>query len=250
MARWQTTRRATLFGGALLIAGALASAHAAELGGLSTRSLLASDQATTPTAPTILACDNFTGADTGSIAGRAGTTAATCATRTWAVHTTPVWGIQGNQARATGLLSLLLPAIATMDVGASDATVQATFTNLPALLGTQAGVVLGANAGASTYLSAALQETLVGGLLGDHVLLRCTCQAGTLASVDVTLNGTHTVQLTRVGTAVTVRLDGNVVLTHVLTGAQSSALGGTRAGIWTANNSVTADDFVVTTPQS
>src|SRR5690606_33883680 len=109
-------------------------------------------------------------------------------------------------------------------------------TNLPGILGSQAGVVLAYDATAGTFLSAVLDKTLIGGLLGEHVLLRCTCSPTVdLASVDASLSGGHTLRLTRDGAQVTVRLDGAVVLSHALSGAQSSALAGGRAGLWTNN---------------
>ena len=208
------------------------------LGGVTTQTVFAVNQATTVPAPTIIGCDNFTGTTGASMSGRAVTVAAACASRTWAVHS-GTWTIQSNRAGST-----TTTAVATINTATSAATVRATVT--ASATGRRAGVV-GSHNATSTYLAAVLVDAAT-----DRLELRIynVAVSTALATANITLTTSNTVSFTRSGTALSASLNGTPVVTATLTGTQSTLLGtsGRSRSCSSNNTALRFDDFLVTTP--
>jgi hypothetical protein len=238
-------RRAAALGlTGVLVALALLAAEAATLGGLTPRSLASFDANATVTTPTIVGCDNFTGTTGASLNGRVATVAANCANRSWTVHT-GTWTIQANQAASSASAG----PIATLNTASTEATASVALTNLNTA-GRVAGIVMDHNGGA--LLTASFLQVLVTAGTPSRVDLRVVALGVSLAPVasntNVTLATTNTLALSRVGTAITVRLNGAVVLTYALTVTDVLNLGSGRTGLVGGDANVRFDDFVVTVP--
>jgi hypothetical protein len=235
---------------ALLAVAVLASgivvAHASTLGGATPQSLFGSQLVSSPTTPGVLGCDNFTGTNGATLAARAATVAAACNNRTWTVPTGG-WQIQTNAAQGTGYVVVVAPTgLALMNTTTSTpVTARCTVTSFGvSVLGATAGVVASYTS-ATVFLRAQIRRGVLSGLLGDFVELYYG--ATLLSSQAFTITGAHLLRLTRSGTAVTVRVDANVVISATLSGAQNTALTGGSTGIYYAGvNGVRIDDFAVT----
>lgn len=213
--------------------------HAASLGGVSSVSLVAVNQAATASTSTILGCDDFTGTTGVSMSARAASGAVACANRVWLVHV-GTWTIQANAAASSATVS----AVATENTGTVDSSVQVVLASLNT--GGRIGGVVLSHDGVSTYLAAVMIDGAP-----DRIELRTviTGVPTVVATVTPTFAATNTLVLARAGSSVTVSLNGTSVLTFTLSAAQLSSLGtGARAGLFGGNSSVRFDDFVVTAP--
>ena len=238
-------RRAAALGlTAVLVALALLAADAATLGGLTPRTLASFNVNATAPTPTIVGCDNFTGTNGATLNGRAVTVAANCANRTWTTHV-GTWTIQTNQAASSATGS----PITTLNTASTEATATVVLANLNTT-GRVAGIVMNHNGGAG--LTASFLQVLVTAGAPSRVDLRIFALGISLAPVasntNVTLAATNTLSLSRVGSAITVRLNGAVVLTYTLTATDVLNLGNGRSGLVGGDANVRFDDFVVTVP--
>ena len=84
-----------VLGCALALAGAHPSS-AARLGAVRAPTLVVLDAPVTIAPPVILGCDNFTGTNNATLAGRTGTTAAVCAAATWSA-VLGTWKLASNR---------------------------------------------------------------------------------------------------------------------------------------------------------
>jgi len=220
----------------LLIAGI---AHATTLGSLTARSLLDIDPAASVTTPSTIGCDNFTGTTGATMAGRAATVAASCASRVWTVHV-GTWTIQSNKAASSATAS----AAATQNTTTVNSTSTVVLSSLNT--GGRSGGLVLSHDGASSYLAAVMIDGTP-----DRVELRLVV-GGTstvLVTVNPTFATTNTLQFARSGTSVTVTLNGTSIISTTLTAAQSTSLGaGARAGLFGGDSTVRFDDFLVTSP--
>jgi hypothetical protein len=219
--------------GSVVIAG-----FAAGLGVLNSGSIGSWSESQTANSPTVISCDDFTGAD-GALSGRSVADPTACGSYAWTTHV-GTWSVISDEAAADGTSG----ANATLDVSVINATVHATISGLVA--SRDGGLVLNHD-GASTFLAAAL---LAGG--GGTVELRLVDLGvgTTLASAALALTAADELSLTRDGSAVTVRVNGVTMISHTLTGGESATLGtGGRAGLYASNSNVLFDDLRVTTPE-
>lgn len=209
-------------------------AHGASLGGLSVASLWTWTSATSielpdPPGPPPAACDDFVGAS-GSLDGHTSSCGAT-----WSVS-------GGNWSLGNGILRATGPSgLATMPVGTSDMTVSVDLID-PHANNRQGGVV--AAHGPTSRLIAMIEGA--GTLNLRFVNGNATVS---LASVAIPTAPVSRLSVTRIGTAVTVRVDGQISISHTLTALQSSQLTGTAAGLTkTQGPPAEFDDFEVTIP--
>ncbi len=214
-------------------------AWASALGGLGSATLTAYDVAGPVGAPAVVACDNFTGTTGANLNGRGVVVAAACASRTWMAHV-GTWTVQTNQAASSATAS----AVVTVNTAVSDASVQVVLRSLNTG-GRSGGVVLD-HSGGATYLAAVMIDGAP-----DVVQLRLVVAGSptVLATATPAFATTNTLRLARVGTSVTVRVNGSSVITATLSAGAVASLGGAgRAGLFGGNSSVRFDDFVVSVP--
>lgn len=218
---------------------ALASTYAASVGGLASASILSFAETGTSGAPTVVGCDNFTGTNGTTLNNRAATVASSCANRTWAVEA-GAWTVQSAKAAPNATTN----AVVTLNTAAPSATVQADLTAINA--NSRSGGVVLSHDGTSTYLAAVAVNTTT-----DRVDLKVV-KAGTpttVATANASLAATtSTLRMTRAANAVTVWVNGTVVLTHTLSASNASTLSGGRAGLIGGTSSVRFDDVLVTSP--
>jgi hypothetical protein len=226
---------------AILTIGAFAvtGANAATLGVVTTHSLTVVDASGTPSTPTVLGCDNFTGTSGANMAGRTVTVAAPCSSLVWTSHLGN-WTIQINTAASNNTVA----AVATLNSSSADATVQAVITAID-IGGRSGGLVLAHN-GIDTYLTAVMTDATP-----DRIELRLV-DAGVsnlLTTVNPTFAATNTLAFTRAGAAVAVALNGTVVISYTLSAGHLTTLTTAgRAGLFGGSTSVRFDDLVVTNP--
>ena len=222
---------------ALFVIGAIGAsvAHAASLGGLSVASLWVwsaeadIDLDLPPPEPEFAACDDFSGGS-GPLDGRV-----TPCGATWSVASGN-WSLGNDILRSTGRAGL-----ATLPAGSSDMTVSVDVIDGHAN-NRRGGVVV---AGSDTTRLVVLIEGS-GGLRLQFVDGNSTTS---LEYVNIPTAAVPRLSVTRSGTVVTVRVDGEVHISHMLTAAQSGLLTGTQAGLTKLQGPPAEfDRFEVTTP--
>ena len=220
----------------LVIDGA---AHASSLGTITAGTMLNTNQVTSVSAPAVVGCDNFTGTTGATIAGRAATAAAACASRVWTAHV-GTWTIQTNKAASSATAS----AVVTQNLTTANTTAEAVITSLNTT-GRTAGLVL-SHDGASTYLAA----VLIAGAPSRAELRIVAAGAPTvLSTVNTTIAATNTLRFARSGSSVTVTLNGTLIITATLAASDLTTLGtGARSGLFGGDANVRFDDFLATTP--
>ena len=218
--------------------GGLCVAHAAALGPLSSSGLASFDSSATPGAPAVITCDGFAlAASTGTaLNNRPVQLAANCGAGIWTTN-------RGTWTITSGQLSASTPhATATISAGLTNVSAQATLLDAN---GTSraAGVAINHTGPSRIYLAAVLS----GGNTAELRLIDGN-SVSTLAAVAATVTASTVVRITRVGTAVTVSVNGAQVLTFALTPGQVSTLsGGTRVGLyWNSGTSIRFTDIVAT----
>jgi hypothetical protein len=221
-----------------VVVGAFGSASAASFGGLRAGTIFTSSAAVTNAAPAVLACDNFAlAAATGAaLDNRPGQVPSNCANAVWTVHS-------GTWTIATGQLQVRTnDSSATVAAGGVDVSAQTTVLNANAGRTRAAGVAINHSGASQVFLAG----VVVSGNLAQLRLVSGTTVT-TLATAAATVGAASVVRLTRQGTAITLRVDGSVVLTFTLTPAQVATLTGTRTGLyWSRGNSLRFTDFVAT----
>lgn len=217
----------------------LASAGAASLGGLTSRTLKGYQFAAVNVAPTVLACDRFSLNSTNnqSLNNRLVQAPAQCGTAQWKIDAGS-WRInQGLADPGNGF------ALASIPVGVSNMSTQSTVINASG--GNRiGGVTVSVSNNGSTYLVGTISApgTVQVRIVNNSV-------STTLQSASVAIGANSTLRLTRNGTTVTLKVDNTIAITRTLTTTQANLLTGTRAGMfWDAGNPVRFQDFLVTTP--
>ena len=220
---------------ALFVIGAIGAsvAYAASLGGLSAASLWVwssdVDIDLPPPEPEFAACDDFSGGS-GSLDGRV-----TPCGGTWSVASGN-WSLGDDILRSTGRAGL-----ATVPAGSSDMTVSVDVIDGHAN-NRRGGVVV---AGSETTRLVVLIEGS-GGLRLQFVDGNATTS---LADVNIPTTAVPRLSVTRAGTSVSVRVDGEQYISHTLTTARSTQLSGTQAGLTKLQGPPAEfDRFEVTTP--
>ena len=202
---------------------AIGVANAAILGGLTPKTLATWNQSGSSGAPTVLTCDNFSlAAATGSaLDTRPVQLPAKCGSGTWTVNR-GTWTISSGQLDPSGG-----GATATISAGQTDVSAEATI--LSANGSTRVGGVAIDHTGSTRIY-------LVGALSGPSTAQLMLVNGGTvttLASSSATINATTVVRITRKGTAVTVSVDGALLISYTLSSAQVTTLaGGTNVGLY------------------
>ena len=218
--------------------GALGVAHAVTLGTLSSIGLASFNSNTTPGAPSIITCDSFSrAASTGSALNtRPVQLPANCGAGTWTTNL-GTWTISSGQLSAT-----TTNATATISAGQTNVSAEATIINAN---GTSriAGVAINHTGTTRIYLAAALSG-------GNTAQLRLVNgnSVTTLTSAAATITASTVVRITRIGTAVTVSVNGVQVLAFTLTSGQVTTLsGGTRVGLyWNSGSTIRFTDVLAT----
>jgi hypothetical protein len=160
-----------------------------------------------------------------------------CSGQQWAVQSGG-WSVGGGVAASDGTPD----AVATVDPGVSNATVEATLGDAS----TGAGGLVVDHDGSGTYLAARVVADPATTL--ELVLVVGGTPIG-LDSRPVSIGGAARVSLTRHDAVATVRVDGVTVLTYTLAPAEIATLAaGTRAGLYASSTSTTFDDLMVTSP--
>jgi hypothetical protein len=218
--------------------GAICVAHAVALGTVTSKSLASFNSATAASTPTVLTCDNFSlAASTGSaLNARPVQLPARCGTATWATNL-GTWTITSGQLSAA-----TTNATATIPAGQTDVSAQATVINANGT-SRSAGVAIDHTGTTRIYLAASLS----GGNTAQLLLVNGS-SVSTLASAAATIGASAVVRITRVGTAVTVSVNGAQVLTATLTSAQVTTLsGGTKVGLyWNSGSTIRFTDILAT----
>jgi hypothetical protein len=222
-------------------------ASAATLGVLDSSSLLSVDSnarppattlppTTTTTAPTAIGCDNFTtGGPTGNDLDER---PQQCGTGRWNADSGEWTIIGGGRVRTRHD-----DATATIAVGSSNVTVQATVENSNGA-NRAGGVSLSHNGDRREHLAA----VIVGPGTLQIRLVRNT-NFTVLASAAITPNQSQVVRFTRIGNNLTVRLNGTIRLTYTLTATQAAQATGTRAGLYQEEGTALRySNFFVTAP--
>lgn len=223
----------------VVLIGALGSAQATGFGGLSALSLGAFNNGGSASAPTMITCDDFSrAASTGTALNlRPVQLPANCGSTTaWATNL-GTWTITAGQLAAT-----TTNATTTVNAGSTDVSAEAT------VIGANgnsriAGVAINHTGATRIYLAAALsgpgtaQLRLVNGNT-----------VSTLASATATIAASTVVRITRVGTAVTVSVNGALVISFTLSPGNVTTLsGGTRTGLyWNSGTTIRFTHFLVT----
>lgn len=217
---------------------AIGVANASMLGGLTANTLEAWNQSGTPPTPTVFTCDNFSlAAPTGSaLAGRPVQLPAKCGGGTWTVHR-GTWKISDGQLDPSGG-----NATATISAGQTDISAEATVLNANSS-SRLAGVAINHSGATRRYLAAVLS-----GPGTAQLRLVDGGTVTTLASAAATIGFSAVVRITRIGTAVTVSVDGTLALSYALTSGQVSTLaGGSLVGLyWNAGNPIRFTNIVAT----
>jgi hypothetical protein len=222
-------------------------ASAATLGVLDSSSLLSLDRnaapptttlppTTTTTAPTAIGCDNFTtGGPTGNNLDER---PQQCGTGRWNADSGEWTIVGGGRVRTRHD-----DATATIAVGSSNVTVQATVENSNGA-NRAGGVSLSHNGDRREHLAA----VIVGPGTLQIRLVRNT-NFTVLASAAITPNQSQVVRFTRIGNNLTVRLNGTIRLTYTLTATQAAQATGTRAGLYQEEGTALRyANFFVTAP--
>ena len=213
-------------------------ASAATLGGLSSASLTSDDVTASAPAPTVLSCDDFAFvAGTGSaLAGRPVQKPGACGTGTWSTHL-GTWTITSGRLSATTTnATASVPTLAVDGtVGTVEMSAEAVLENLNGS-SREAGVAIDHSGSTRVYLSATVSN-------GSTVILRLVngTSLTTLASVSgVAPGASTTIRLSRVGSVVSVAVNGAPIISHTLTSSRVKALrNGTRAGlVWRSGSTV------------
>lgn len=221
---------------------AIGVANAASLGGLTPKSLVAWNQSGSAGAPTVLTCDNFSlAAATGSaLANRPVQLPGKCGSGTWTIHVGS-WSISSGQLNPSSS-----DTTATISAGQTNISAEAT--------------VIGAN-GNNRIAGVAIDHTgasliyLVGALSGPDTAELLLVNGGSvtaLASSAATINATTVVRITRNGTAVSISVDGVLVMSYTLSASQVTTLsGGTGVGLYyDRGGAIRFTNIVATTPAS
>ena len=217
-------------------------ANASALGGLIPKSLEAWNQTGIASAPTVLTCDNFSlSAATGSaLDSRPVQSPSKCGAFSWTSHRGTWMIISGQLATATA------NATASINAGTTDVSAQATVLNANGS-NRIAGVAINHTGATRVFLAAALSGP-------NSVQLRLVRgnSVTTLASATVTIGASAVVRVTRIGTTVTVSVNGTVALTNTLTSGQVATLsGGTRVGLyWNRGTTIRFTNVLATTAVS
>jgi hypothetical protein len=222
------------------VASALWGASAASLGGISSRTLLATDVTLAPTIPAVAVCDDFSkAAPTGAaLNNRPVQTPAACGTSVWTVHT-GTWTISAGQLAAnTG------GATASINAGSLSESAQATILNANAG-GTVVGVAIDHSGASRTFLAA---------VISGNQLLIVSSVNGTVTtqlSAAITVGASTVLRITRNGSTVTASVDGVAKLSGTLNALGLSTLTGTRSGLyWSGGGTVRFTNFLVTSPST
>ena len=218
--------------------GALCVAHAVALGTLSSIGLASFNSTATPGSPAVITCDGFSlAASTGSaLNARPVQLPANCGAGTWTTNL-GTWTISSGQLSTT-----TTNATATISAGQTDVSAEATIINAN---GTSrvAGVAIDHTGSTRIYLAAALSG-------GNAAQLRLVngSTVTTLASAAATITASTVVRITRLGTAVTVSVNGAQVLAFTLTSGQVTTLsGGTKVGLyWNSGSTIRFSDILAT----
>jgi|GEM_PF-2150633 len=220
-------------------------ASAATLGGMSSAGLSSHDSASSPSTPVVLSCDDFArSAPTGSaLVSRPVQLPAACGAGTWSVHL-GTWSISsGKLAASTTNATASVPTLSASGItGTVEMAAEAVIEGLNGG-SREAGVAIDHSGASRVYLSATVTN-------GSTVTLRLVngSTLTTLASASVVATASTTVRLARVGTAVTVAVNGTTVVNHTLSAARVSTLSsGTRAGlVWRSGSTVRFSRLLVT----
>ena len=222
----------------MVLIGALSSAYATSLGGLSAKTI-GEFTGGSASPPTTITCDDFSrAASTGSALNlRPVQLPANCgSTITWTTNL-GTWTITSGQLAAT-----TANATATVNAGLTNVSAEATVIGAN---GTSriAGVAINHTGGTRIYLAAALSGPGTAQLLlvnGNTVT--------TLASVAATITATTVVRITRIASAVTVSVNGALVISFTLSAGNVTTLsGGTRTGLyWNSGTTIRFTNILVT----
>jgi hypothetical protein len=216
--------------------GAVVVGFASGLGGISGGELEAMKAVATSVAPSIVACDNFDGADA-ALAGRTVQSAPACGPFTWDAPAGG-WAVVSGAAVADGTPD----ATATLAVGRADVAVEVT---VEGVAGDGGGVVVDHDGGA-TYLTGILAGD--GPVRADLVLVAAGVPT-VLDSAVVSIGTSTTLAVVRLGDVAEVRVDGLAVISLTLDPGIIAILGGgDRAGLYASTASMQFDDLRVTTP--
>jgi hypothetical protein len=230
-------RVATIATTVAVVALAFASASAASLGGLRSNSLYSKSATQRPVIPTTtttipptttttpgpvpISCDSFglTAPTKNDLNGRV-VQPPSCGNFQWKVNAGN-WKIAGNEAFASE------PSQATVTGTQVNMTVEVTLSNLNGA-NRSGGVIANRSGGGGSGVM------LVGVLIGNNsaaIRIKNGGTTTTLVTVPITAGSSARLRLTRLGRAVTMRVDGNVVASVTLTAAQATLLSGIDAGI-------------------
>jgi hypothetical protein len=233
-------RRCATVALAATVAIAVWGASAASLGGVTPRTLFATNQTLAPTIPAVATCDDFSlAAPTGAaLDNRPVQSPALCGTSVWTVHS-GTWTITGGQLAAnTG------GATASINAGALSESAQATIINANAG-GTVVGVAINHSGATRTFLAAVIS--------GNQLLIVSSINGTvtTQLSAAITVGASTVLRITRNGSTVTASVDGVAKLSGTLTALGLSTLTGTRSGLyWAGGGTVRFTNFLVTSPST
>jgi hypothetical protein len=221
-----------------VVAVAFAGASAASLGGLRSTSLYSMNKnqapvipttttippttttippTTTTVAPVPISCDSFgvSAPTKNDLNGRV----TSCGSYQWKVDRGN-WKLAGNEAFASE------PSEATVVGPQVDMTVEVTMSNLNGA-NRSGGLIVNRSGGGGSGVM------LTGVLIGNNsaaIRLKDGGTTTTLVTVPISAGSSARLRLTRLGRAVTFRVNGTIVATVTLTTAQANLLSGTGAG--------------------
>lgn len=232
----------TAVGAATAVLATVTVAFATNLGGVTSKSLVAFDAAASNLAPGVITCDDFSrAAATGSaLASRPVQLPANCGAFTWTSHL-GTWTITSGQ-----LGTATANATATISTGQTNISAEATILNANGASGI-AGVAIDHTGATRIYLVGALS-----GPSTTQLLLVNGAAITTLATAAATITATTVVRVTRNGTAITVSVNGTALINYTLTSAQVTTLsGGTRVGLyWNSGGTIRFTNILATQPAS
>lgn len=219
-----------------VVALAFVAANAASLGGIRSTSLFAMSRAERPVIPTTttipptttttpgpvpISCDSFgVAAPTKNDLNGRVVQPPSCGNFQWKVNAGD-WKLAGDQAFASE------PSQATITGTQVNMTVEVTLSNLNGA-NRSGGLIANRSGGGGSGVM------LVGVLIGNNsaaIRIKNGGTTTTLVTVPVTAGSSARLRLTRLGRAVTMRVDGTVVASVTLTAAQATLLSGLDAGI-------------------
>ena len=237
--RGRVRRIATVALGAT-VAIAVWGAGASSLGGVTPRTLFATNATLSPTIPTVATCDDFSlAASTGAaLNNRPVQTPAACGPSVWTVHA-GTWTIGSGQLAAN-----TAGATASINAGALSESAQATILNANAG-GTVVGVAINHSGATRTFLAAVIS--------GNQLLIVSSINGTvtTQLSAAITVGANTVLRITRNGSAVTASVDGVAKLSGTLTALGLSTLTATRSGLyWAGGGTVRFTNFLVTSPST